>query len=386
MEVSYALQDLVNKIHESSTKAYIVCSGGGSEVFPLLLSGGGGSKTLLAGLIPYSQDHLKEFICNVPDKVVSEETAYRMARRAYEKAADENDEAVVGIGLTASLRKVPDEREGRVHEVWAVLESSFKQIRMHFVFDQNCFFLKNKERPDAVRNIEETACASIILKLLAEFSDVSSANVIELASIGVTEKYEITDFPVTMRIWNNGFRKSATIPAPRLLFPGSFNPPHEGHLEMVKMASELIQQPCLLEISVRNVDKAELSKQQIAERLNTIHKTALFNDKDCCFGVTDVILTNAPTFVEKSKLFPGSTFVIGFDTATRIVDPKYAGSIDDVLQCFEDNKIKFILFPRIISGVLKDDLSVLPERFKNLITLVKLPRKHAHLASRDLRK
>jgi hypothetical protein len=36
-----------------------------------------------------------------------------------------------------------------------------------------------------------------------------------------------------------------------------------------------------------------------------------------------VELTRAPTFVEKSRLFPRTTFVIGADTAERLVSPKY---------------------------------------------------------------
>ena len=38
-----------------------------------------------------------------------------------------------------------------------------------------------------------------------------------------------------------------------------------------------------------------------------------------------VELTRAPTFVEKSRLFPRTTFVIGADTAERLVAPKYYG-------------------------------------------------------------
>ena len=43
-----------------------------------------------------------------------------------------------------------------------------------------------------------------------------------------------------------------------------------------------------------------------------------------------VELTRAPTFVEKSRLFPKTTFVIGADTAERVVAPKYYG--DDAIR------------------------------------------------------
>src|SRR4029078_10122502 len=38
-----------------------------------------------------------------------------------------------------------------------------------------------------------------------------------------------------------------------------------------------------------------------------------------------VELTRAPTFLEKSRLFPGTTFVVGADTAERLFGAKYYG-------------------------------------------------------------
>jgi hypothetical protein len=44
-------------------------------------------------------------------------------------------------------------------------------------------------------------------------------------------------------------------------------------------------------------------------------------------GRGDLWLTREPNFVGKSELFPGTVFVVGLDTAVRIVDPRfYAGS------------------------------------------------------------
>ena len=40
-------------------------------------------------------------------------------------------------------------------------------------------------------------------------------------------------------------------------------------------------------------------------------------------GVGPVWVTRAATFVEKARLFPGVRFVVGYDTAVRVIDPKY---------------------------------------------------------------
>ena len=43
------------------------------------------------------------------------------------------------------------------------------------------------------------------------------------------------------------------------------------------------------------------------------------------FQDAPVALTNAPTFAEKAGVFPGVTFVVGVDTAARIVAARYTG-------------------------------------------------------------
>src|SRR5262249_43204035 len=101
--------------------------------------------------------------------------------------------------------------------------------------------------------------------------------------------------------------------APRLplLLPGSFNPMHAGHLLLALVAEEIAQQPLAFEISITNVDKPPLDGKTVRHRL------AQFA------GKAPVELTRAPTFLEKSRLFPRTTFVIGADTAGRLVAAKY---------------------------------------------------------------
>ena len=81
-------------------------------------------------------------------------------------------------------------------------------------------------------------------------------------------------------------------PRPLVLLPGSFNPLHDGHVSLARVAEEFRQQPLAFEISVTNVDKPPLAGETVRHRL------AQFAWK------SPVELTRAPTFVEKSRLFP----------------------------------------------------------------------------------
>lgn len=60
--------------------------------------------------------------------------------------------------------------------------------------------------------------------------------------------------------------------------------------------------------------------------------------------------TQVPLFTQKATLFPGSTFVVGYDTAIRLVMPKYYGGEVPMLLEFERLKAlgcKFVVAGRV---------------------------------------
>ena len=52
-------------------------------------------------------------------------------------------------------------------------------------------------------------------------------------------------------------------PRPSVLFPGSFNPLHAGHVLLARIAEDIRQQPLAFEISVTNVDKPPLAGETV---------------------------------------------------------------------------------------------------------------------------
>jgi hypothetical protein len=101
---------------------------------------------------------------------------------------------------------------------------------------------------------------------------------------------------------------------PAAVMPGSFNPLHEGHCLLARVAEDLVGGRAAFELSITNVDKPALLGDEVRRRL------AQFR------GRRQVWLTRTPNFVEKSALFPGAVFVVGADTAARILIPRYYGS------------------------------------------------------------
>jgi nicotinic acid mononucleotide adenylyltransferase len=106
-------------------------------------------------------------------------------------------------------------------------------------------------------------------------------------------------------------------PVRTVVYPGSFNPLHDGHLALAKRAQARLggSIPLVFELAAVNVDKPPLSHAAVTARVQQF----------AAVGAA-VVVTKAPRFLEKARLFPGCAFVIGADTAKRLLDTKYYGS------------------------------------------------------------
>jgi len=134
-------------------------------------------------------------------------------------------------------------------------------------------------------------------------------------------------------------RGDSNADVPRALFPGAFNPLHEGHREIARTAKAQLQCDAHYELSVTNVQKDSLDEGEVEQRLSQFSRHDL------------VWLSSAPTFVEKSRLFSGVTFLVGADTITRISDPRFyddsSSRLRSAIDEIADRGCRFLVFGRI---------------------------------------
>ena len=107
---------------------------------------------------------------------------------------------------------------------------------------------------------------------------------------------------------------------------------------MKAAAEKLLGGAVAFELAIVNADKPPLDFFEIEARRQQFRNDPL-------------VLTSAPRFVDKAKLFPNTTFVIGFDTAERVLQPRfYAGTEESTVAALSDirsNGCRFLVAGRV---------------------------------------
>ena len=390
------LDGLVHCIHASRTAAALALTGGGTGAIPLLLRRPGGSRTVLDVAVPYGPKAVAAYLGETPAQACSAETAQLLARRAFRRAVELRPDAsipVVGLGATAALATDRVRRgEDRLH---AAAFDGARTLALEWQFQLPHSNRKPLHNPAAVarktltptlsqrereqerpnlrgrrmsgegrdRQAQETAAERAIVSLLADAVGVAPWRELagsDLACVGRTIEVEDDELACVrdgLQPWVTAYPDGQRRPGgqiPTALVPGSFNPWHEAHRALWEAARRRFGDPVAYELSITNVDKPPLPTGEVLQR------AAQFR------GRAGLVLTAAPTFVEKSRLLPGAAFAVGADTARRIVEPMYYGGVEAMRTALQELRClggRFVVAGRLEDGrfLQLDDLALPPE-------------------------
>jgi len=177
---------------------------------------------------------------------------------------------------------------------------------------------------------------------------------------------------------------------PKVLLPGSFNPLHEGHVGLLRTACELLGEGTVggFELAVTNADKGTMGRDELERRAAQFTSGAAFGGAAGAPPQFSLVLTDAPLFVQKAELLPDTVFLVGVDTALRIVMPKYYGDSAErmaaVLSQIAGHGCSFLVAGRLMAGVWVEPNAVRPPPgFEGLFR--SLPTFRADISSTELR-
>ena len=319
-------QTVVKQINDSPFKAFFAIAGGGQSFIGDFTKIPGASNTMIGALVPYHQSVFTDFVGYTPAQFVANETARRLALASYKvclKAGVEMNYAI-GVGATSAIVK-DNERAGREHKFFVATHSDAATRIFSLILKQG----RNRAQEDAIAN------DLIALALESATLNPSASTRLEL---GANEKFTVD---TALKPRGIGEFQPAIKNTKRLvIYPGSWNPIHDGHRNIHSMAEGILEQTPFLEFSLVNTDKLTPDFIDVRERIKGL---------DAEFPY---IMTEAPTFKDKVRFFKNTygaeeiVFVLGADTWERVWMDKYAGPLPDLHEYFKIQNVKFLVFGR----------------------------------------
>ncbi|MBM3340826.1 MAG: hypothetical protein FJY56_01740 [Betaproteobacteria bacterium] len=368
----------IRAFHACGKPAVLAITGGGTAAISRLLAVPGGSRSVLEAIVPYANASLSEWLGREPDSFCSSETALMMAAVAWQRAGRLARETanLIGIACTASLAS--DQPKRGAHRCWIATQTEHETRLTHLTLAKGA-----RSRAE-----EETLVADIVLAALFEAAGLEHGTQHTLVADEKVHAKVVRPRALIREVWTGHRTYVWLLPhgevlphlaeRPRGLIPGSFNPVHAGHRELRTVAAEMLGGPVAFELTIANADKPRLDFHSIEERLTQFHHELL-------------AVTCAPLFIDKARLFPDTAFVIGFDTAVRLIDPRFYGDSEMRMQAalaeLRSLGARFLVAGRLTQGGFQtaNDLPGLA-RFGDLFTSIPESRFRADISSTALRK
>lgn len=353
------LAQVINAIHRSPQMIVLEFAGAGALSLAWLHRVGGSSRTVLEATDRYASTSLIEAIGFVPTQFTAPDVAQAMATQAYMRAGHlvNSGTPVMGVGCTATIAT------DRVK--WGEHRCCVSVCDAQGVTTYSLTLTKGLR----TRDEEERLVSLMIIRAIAAACGVSDPLPLELAAEEhLFESFE--PFDLLDRLLAGQVEAITVMPDGQMLggdrwqnlalLSGAFNPLHQGHRELARIAARILRQEVYFELPLVNADKAPIIDPHEARR--RISQFA---------SVGPILVTRAPLFSQKARLFPGSTFILGIDTVERLVQARfYHNSRAEMLASFEAVQSAGCRF--LVAGRVRDNHFVtladvnLPAEYRDL--------------------
>lgn len=309
-------------------RLYLICTGGGAGLQQALWSIPGASSFFVGAEFPYGTEMADRALGFKPDRYVNERVAISYAMEAYYRAYLPGGPKAVGVGLTASTASNKEHRgDHRIHASW-FSEHGCKVAT---------FILPKGVGPEA-RRLDGETCdllgAAMIAEAVGADPDIYFEN-LDSKGAGLLAREVFFERPYFSATGKRLTLEEADVEA---LFPGAFNPPHEGHFGMAKVFRKLAGVTPTFHMTAETPHKPALAVSDMLQRAK------LLEGHDRMFTRAD------PLYVDKAEAFPGVPMIIGTDALKRMLDPKWGIEPDALGAKFEQLGTTFFVTERSLEG------------------------------------
>jgi hypothetical protein len=352
-------EDHLLKLLDLPVRIFVSTSGAGAGIQQILWDPPGASRYLAGAHFPYSPEMSTEFLGFRPPRFVCLEEAIDMAFVSYMKAdSGDRTQRFIGLGLTASVAtNVEHKGDHRIH---AAVVTKDRVLATEVTLPKEGPYARGRDG-----NIANTIGMELILAaagLIDEPTRVAYWTATDgqcLKDISEMAREHFFKRPLFTR-----YGKREEVPKGNLtLFPGNFNPPHDGHFANAG-------EDAVFQITANPPHKAALTLTEMLERVRHFR------------GKRDLLFTEGGAlYLDKARRFPGSTFILGTDACERMLDPKWGIEVRPLLTEFADLGTKFKVATR---GTDEFARLLIPDAFRWMFTeLPKTP--FANLSSTQIR-
>ena len=350
--------ELVEKIHDTPHLMVMNFAGAGSQALAWLHSVGGSSRTVLEVVDRYSAPSMMDATGFEPDQFTSERVGKALAEHAYARAGSITSRlpgegyVFFGIGMSATI--ATDRVKRGDHRMSLAVRDAFGVVAHEVVLTKGLRDRAGEEELLSRFALDAIAGASGVLHTAAPAWSDDEIVATSLDPVPTVRRFLEGERPALRLAADATW--SDEIAADRLaIVSGAFHPVHDGHFELARVASEYSGREVAFELPLQNAAKGEVPM------LTARSRAAQFATK------ASLLLTRAPLFVQKAELFPGALFVIGADTAVRVLDPSFYGNsrpaMLEALDAIRSRGCRFLVAGRESDGGFRTlaDIGVPPE-------------------------
>jgi hypothetical protein len=340
---------------------YIAATGAGAGLQELLWAIPGISSILVGAEFPYAPEATDRFLGFRPESYCSERTAIALAMEAYTRAFLPWGAPAVGLGLTASVASTKAHRGD--HRVFLATVSDTGVWVYSLTLPKGTGWEYRQRDGD----ICDTLGAVALLDAVHQEHP-------RRLGLGLPDYEQVKRDELAMEVLLTHplFAVSGKRPEPPAngngltLFPGAFNPPHEGHVWMAK------EHGATFHVTINPPHKPALTVAEVLQRAKLLE------------GFPRIFTVGDPLYIDKARRFPGAKILIGVDALERMLDPKWGVEIAPLLSELRQLGIRFLVADREINGTIQtlDHITGAP---MDLCERVLRPAQHLAMSSTKLR-